>query len=357
MDLNIADYTREQLLDLFKLSDVTLTEDILESSYNKYVREIRYSSSVFTEKDKNDVINFCKEARDILMTSLKPEKQLIHKNISTHRYQYINIDTRFRNNYYLTTSSNFLVDLPINLKNVLEIGVEAFEPPNSYYMISSSLYNNCFSIQSKDTDLATITIIIPDGNYIVSSLIDYINDTLTAQVNSLNKIILSVDDGTGQFIFAIKSPNALFNFNVIFQVNSLGMLDSSPIQLKLGWLMGFRNGTYANNSAYVAEAISDLSGPKYIFLAIDDFNSGGFSSTQVIYTQSISSQNIIARISTTNSSINNSNLISLPRLYTHNGATIRKFQVSLIDEYGRIVQTNNMDFSFILKLKLSYIEN
>jgi hypothetical protein len=364
MDLDITTYSIEQLLSLFKLSSTTINKDSLESSYHKYVKEIsQSSSSIFSERDKENVINFCKEARDVLLASIQPSVELIHKNHEKHRYQYINIDTKFRSNYYLTTSSNFIIDLPITIKNVLELGVEAFErpPEQSYYNISSTLGNNCFGIQSQ-LDNASVTIVVPDGIYTVTTLLEFINFILQSQTNSLNQLICSVpgtylSDKFAKVMFVVKQPNILFNFTLDFQVNASGAFDFSPIQIKLGWIMGFRNITYSGNSAYVSDAFSDLTQPKYVFLAIDDFNNGGFVSTQMIFTQSISSQNIVARISSTNSSINNSALISLPRLYTHNGTNIQRIRVTLMDEFGRILQTDNMDYSFILKLKLAYIEN
>lgn len=349
MDLNILKYSVLQLLDFFKLNSQSLNDETLDNAYNLIIDKIKSSS--FTQKEKDKTLKFYTDAKEIL-------KNNIIKRTREIRRQYINIDTKFRQDYYTTTSSSFLINLPTLLKNVIEIGIESFEQPIeiSYYIISSSLGNNCFSIQSFDTDLAGLTIVIPNGNYSTTTLIAFINNILSLQTTSLNKIVVSTAgsflNGTDQILFAIKDPNNLFNFLLDFQVNSLGESDNVALQLKLGWIMGFRNAAYTGNSAYCSEAVCDLSPPKYIFLSVDDFNVGGFNSTQVIYNQSISTQNIIGRISNTNSSIYNAKTISLPRTYINDGATIQKLQITLLDPYGRTLTTNNMDYSFVLSLKL-----
>ena len=58
--------------------------------------------------------------------------------------QYLNIDTRFRDNYYSTSSTNFHLDLPIKFSDITTMQLTAFEIPNSYYYISDKLGNQLF---------------------------------------------------------------------------------------------------------------------------------------------------------------------------------------------------------------------
>ena len=46
-------------------------------------------------------------------------------------------------------------------------------------------------------------------------------------------------------------------------------------------------------------------------------------------------------------SINNGNLVAAPRHY-FGPVNITKLQIQVLDEYGRILDFNNMDFSFVL---------
>ena len=49
-----------------------------------------------------------------------------------------------------------------------------------------------------------------------------------------------------------------------------------------------------------------------------------------------------------------SKMVSFVRQYT-GPVNINRLKIQLLDEYGRILDLNNMDFSFILKFKSLYI--
>jgi hypothetical protein len=52
------------------------------------------------------------------------------------------------------------------------------------------------------------------------------------------------------------------------------------------------------------------------------------------------------------SSIVNGTMVSDTRLYNGSGADIQRLLISLVDEYGSVVDLNQMDFSFVLKLEV-----
>ena len=54
----------------------------------------------------------------------------------------INIDTRFRDNYYATESTNILINLPTTIEKVLSMELTSFEFPNSYFLIGKKYNNN-----------------------------------------------------------------------------------------------------------------------------------------------------------------------------------------------------------------------
>lgn len=61
--------------------------------------------------------------------------------------QNLNIDTKFRDNYYTSSASNFHFDLPIRFTKIVSMELTAFEFPKSYYSISKQLGNNFFAIE------------------------------------------------------------------------------------------------------------------------------------------------------------------------------------------------------------------
>jgi hypothetical protein len=132
----------------------------------------------------------------------------------------------------------------------------------------------------------------------------------------------------------------------------------SPLPLKMGWIMGFREGFYENNLTYVSEGIADTTGPHYMYLVIDDFNNNVNNNFYSAFNSSILNKNILARISLqspafNNYSQNNFNLITNPRQY-FGPVDLQKMQIQLLDEYGRIINLNNMDYSFCLTMQMVY---
>jgi hypothetical protein len=221
--------------------------------------------------------------------------------------------------------------------------------------------------------VAPLIVTIPDGNYTYLTLQTFINTFLKAQVGvgSDYKNIQFLSDintpngtgagGSGKMVVAYDSTATppLLNFSLSFQTDRYGNEDrQTPLPLKLGWLMGFREGYYENNTAYVSEGIIDLSGPKYIYLVIDDFNNSVNDGFYGAFTSSILNKNILARISLQGSVFttfeqNNLLLVTTSRQY-FGPVDIQKIQVQLLDEYGRILNLNNMDYSFCLTFQTIY---
>lgn len=427
-DLNINNYKLPELLDIFDLPKSVDSIDTFEIE----IKENKLRENILNDKTINSLvrkktIDFLREAKEILLAELQPlnlkqlantiynkdkelantiynkDKQLkpsvvieengsnmiiqrpitgFSQSLPSEFYtgtinplkkrtlkQNLNIDTRFRDNYYGSISSNYQLDLPIKFNNVLSMQLSAFEFPCTYYSISKSLGNYYFTVILEDSSKYVIS--IPDGNYTPNSLINYLNNYVTAgplsNVPQANALLFTLnldttDSGTGQMVVGINSAvngGALFRFTLDFQTNSDGFSDSSaPLPLKLGWLLGFRNGIYNGNYSYVSEAVIDLKGSRYIFLVVDDYNNNVNNSFYSAFNSSLLNKNILARISTQTSyfnvlSQNNLSLITTPRQY-FGPVDIQKLRIQLLDEYGRIIDLHNMDYSFCLTFQCVY---
>ncbi len=420
-DLNINNYRKEELEDIFELP-VNYDSLTLEMRENK-LKENIYSDPALHENIRIKTITFLKEAKEILLselktavfnkfttanvynldTSLKTSK-VVEENGSNFLIQkpntpfsqsfpsefypgtinplkkrsirqYLNIDTRFRDNYYSTSSTNFHLDLPIKFSDITTLQLTAFEIPNSYYYVSDKLGNNFFTIRIEDSGDSEI-FFIPNGNYNATGIVNYLNHYVSAtgplgSVPYFKDLVFSqnIDTGTGsgstdsgsaQMVIGIKNTATLFNFTLNFQANNSGEEDpSTPLPLKFGWLIGFRNGVYTSNSSYVSEGIIDLKGFKYMYLVVDDYNNNVNNSFYSAFNSSILNKNILARISTQSIKYfdtiaqNNLSLVTTPRQY-FGPVDIQKLEIQLLDEYGRVVDLNNMDFSFCLTLQSIY---
>jgi hypothetical protein len=173
--------------------------------------------------------------------------------------------------------------------------------------------------------------------------------------NGTGQIIVGINESykTGGFLPVIES------ISLDFQADKLGNQDrNTPLPLKFGWLLGFRNGYYENSLVYLSEGIPDLTGPKYIYLVVDDFNNNVNNGFYSAFNSSILNNNILARISIQANTFscliqNNLNIVTTPRQY-FGPVNINNLNIQLLDEYGRILDLNNTDYSFCLTLQSSY---
>lgn len=249
----------------------------------------------------------------------------------------LNIDTRFRENYYKTSSTDFHVSLPVRIKGVTRMKLCSLELPFTIYNISASQGNNYFYI-------GTTKITLPDGNYTVEMLQTELNAQLPptnyeAIIDKRTKrVVISSTDGSSGTIKFITDSN-------------------TNLQETLGWMLGFRFGQYQGNTSYVSEAPYILKSPRYVFLRIDDYNNTSNESIIGAFNSSITSNNILAKISNAEHIDDNIFMMTLEDKFvsgckerTYSGPVdIEKLRVQLIDDFGRIVNLNGSDFSFSLE--------
>jgi hypothetical protein len=411
-DLNIENYSKDELKDMFELPN-NYDKTLLEKNENKLKQNI-ISKRELNKDLQEKTFEFLNKAKQILLDNQNQDEndngQLITtlnkifdagyreqpikiESVTDHMVQqkydpipYQNsypsqyfkgvfnplkrkireenlvIDTRFRENYYNSSPTNFNFQLPMLVQNVLSMKLSAIELPTTYYAISKQLNNNYFTLT---VNSVSKVITIPDGNYDNDSFILCLNNQIILQGGDfqyINFVINIVNNnGSGQMMVGlVEDASSNLQFELNFQADRFGYDDrSTPLPLKLGWIMGFRNGVYVNNQNYVSEGIVDLVGPRYFYLVIDDFNNnnnnGLFYSA---FNSSILNKNILARISLQSELFkvlleNNLNIITTTREY-FGPVNIGNLQIQLLDEYGRVVDLNYMDFSFCLTLTISY---
>ena len=265
------------------------------------------------------------------------------------------IDSRFRDNYNNNSSSSFIASLPTPINEIMEMDVTQIEIPTAWYAVSNSLGNNFFHIDNS-------CIIIPDGNYNASRMQSEINAKLIA-FKSTGTIQIDVDpdceSGTNRTLF-----NDISNIYFNKYKGDSTAIDPNPLPLKLGWMLGFRQGAYkkCNASGILSEGLFNAYGPRYVYLAVEDYNHNQLNETFIPLNNSLVNKNILARYAVSNNSDtpNGSGstfynkFVSFTRQYT-GPVNINKLKIQLLDEYGRIINMNNMDYSFVLTFKGIYI--
>ena len=267
------------------------------------------------------------------------------------------------------------------------------EFPSTYYPFNDDYENNYFWIRYLQGNGAQIFlyIYIPSGNYYHTSFINYIQDEFTRLGSDLLiNFNLSQDNnggigvGDGKLTIGVNSETNVAAISEI-ELNFEGSkLPNEPIynvsqkytidiveqkeiideyyykksiidyKTRIGWMMGFRKPVYNGSDTQISEGILDILGPKYLYLILDDFNTSSNTNFFNSSEKTMLTDNIIARISIKGyafsiQSQTDLSIYSEPRYY-YGPVDINKLKVKLIDEYGRTVNLNSMDFSFTLSL-------
>jgi len=284
------------------------------------------------------------------------------------RTVYVNIDTKFRDATNSSTLSDYTITLPERLNSVHSMEVISAEIPYTIYNISSAIGNNTFYLSYITNDTTNIkTIEISDGNYSSqSSIIDAINTSIKTLDSSYNTFQLkteSVANGNTYMCVLDNSANT-HSLHINFGNISHAPHERAALRGRLGWKLGFRDLNYVVPSAQTVsgEAFIDIYPPKYLFLVVDDFAKGSNNSFIAPFYKGIMNKNIIARIpipinqytfgQIVYANVIKGTMISDTRTYTGTGADLQRLKVQLVDEFGSLVDLNEMDFSFVLKLEV-----
>lgn len=282
----------------------------------------------------------------------------VHKDSKT---KYINIDTRFRDEYITTNCnanniSSYNISLPERFTDVHNISVTNIEIPNTFYNISSNLANNSMKFK-RLTDTYILT--LPDGYYTTDNLKSTINTILggVGGIGSTNFSNISYDIINNLSYFTSGDET----FNVEFDVDNTGSFNKYNFKTRLGWIMGFRSQNYTiSTSGMYSEFPPNLYLPSYLYLVIDEFSKGNQSSFVCPLADCNMNKNILARITidykfypygyTIPANTHNGYLVSDIRSYTGK-IDIQRFNVQLVNETGIPMNLNGSDFSFCLKLE------
>jgi len=449
MDLNINNYTTKDLENFFKFQPKKYSFiDIEKREYE--IREQLLSSGHINKKLKRDLIEFLKQAKDRLIERLPqiPQPTTISKNaildrdqlprsaeletsrtpliierpptnyinVQTSEYfqgtmnplnkrtitKYITVDTRFRDRFYQTSSSNFMINLPTRINKVVSMQLTSLELPKNFYSICGSYGNNFFYMQVFQLINgvgyeADRTIVIPDGNYTAQGLIDQINYILSPSGPDDNDIftyiqfiLTTCSDGTGSNrVFVQPNPQyptkitniqeIVLNFGLDYnqQMNAdlseitteqcneeiMKTFDKTKkvnyITSKLGWNLGFIKTLYYGSISYVGEKPIEPNSIKYIYLAVDDFNKSVNTNFMTAFEKNGLKPNILARITMHGTGYENTiindeyKIITEPRAY-FGPVDIQKFKINLFDDHGRTLNMNYSDYSFCLKMNVLY---
>jgi hypothetical protein len=431
INMNLSDYTLDELFALF---DITIRTD---TTYEKLKEQIETSATRYKELFKNNsrLVIFFEKAKTYLLQSNTPATSSTVIEVA-HEYKYgviktnsegntdqydsnngagnpihrktvtklFNIDSRFRDNYNGSSSTDFTMDLQNPQGKIIELKLCDLELPTTYYPISAANGNNFMWLKVHvgltDQDIYNY-IHIPDGNYYFDNLITYINGSNGFSSTKLARTPLAINfdlnynnaggvgTGTGKIQLGLFrdldiSANELSQVDLVelnfgglplenvtesismtldemilkYGSNKYSQKNNLNIQLKFGWMLGFREFIYTGKLSYISESVMDIIGPRYLYLVINDGNDSNTNSNFFSATGSGLPPDTIARISLKGAAFNiqtqnDFSVYTEPRYY-FGPVTISKLRVRLMDEYQRIVDLNRNDISFTLRMIVVY---
>jgi hypothetical protein len=349
----------------------------------KYNMVNQYDGNHFLIKTKNNDYK----------TLLENNKQ-IDKSIIKRTYT---IDSIFRQNYDLpdNASHNYIIQLPETINRAITMSISSLEIPLTYYNISTFNNNNVFSIQElsgNDISGTLYTIMLTNGLYqalfnaneyntklIAYNIVDEITTCLANCPNSdiSKNLRFNLDDRTGQSYFYFLNSNSNKRYKINFDIDNSNSITSSNnsnikyncienyLHQKLGWQLGFTSRTIiVDSSSTYSERICYINYPRYIYIALDDFQASSRNYFSVA-AQSLIAPNIIGRINILSlleektafkqAASAGDFLFTQKHIREYFGPTdITKLRIQLLDEYGRPFSLNNADWSFVVTFECFY---
>ena len=377
-----------------RLKNSNNNQTILNTQYSE-VHRVTQQGSNFIIENPDQIIGMSakiENGRMGLETKSAPPGYINPINVRTIT-QAISIDSRFRPNYYASKSTNYHMVLPSMQKNVISMRVTSIEMPISYYAVSRYNGNSSCLIMDLSNNGNGWLLTLPDGNYeqewaknsnaanietcMNNAILNAVPVTISANGTSTPKtsgtsltaadLVFNVDHISGRSIFTAVAGGVLVTkgFVLRFNVDNYGNLNlDANIQMRLGWQLGFRAGEYVSTPKCVSEGICLITGPRYAFIAINDYQKNTGPTHIITYTNSIYQDNIVTRINLAElqADFGVYQVSSDPGLSTQLNRTreyfgpvdLQRLHISLIDEFGRIIDLNNMDWSITLAFEILY---
>jgi len=321
----------------------------------------------------------------------------------------LNLDSRYRDDYYNTKSTDLSITLPYKIENVISYRLVSITLPITYYNISQRYRNNVIRIETYSTNvigyalLNTFDIILQDGIYnttqsltlFSASIETEINNILNSNPNSPNnaispnpQLLYTISRVNGKSIFAQDvSATQAYYFKIITNVGynvTTGQVEKDfdvnrGIISRLGWTLGFRTAVHyssnyipsppippviASYGSIVSGSICFTKYPIYGFLSIDDFNSNVSDYYTSVFADSISVPNILSKIDLTRlielsgafqaaQGESTSNSVNRERRF-FGPVNIQKMRITLYDDLGYVLDLNGMDWAIELAFECVY---
>lgn len=237
-----------------------------------------------------------------------------------------NVDSRFRNTSLYTQSSNFIYDLPYDIKNIIGVKISSIEFENNSYLIDSSIGNNTITIDSE-------TITLDSASYTAETLVVELKSIISS-ISAINHIKTTIDTNTGKIKFESSTAT---NFTLT--------LDTITNYKSLGQILGFSNTSYTGSSSYTGDNVVSVLSHNYYFLKINDLGQVFNGNRKYICKMLVTTNKFEANFDGQDSYVTKDVILNQP-------INLRRLDIKIEDLYGTIVTMNGGELSFTIELKV-----
>lgn len=251
-------------------------------------------------------------------------------------------------------NTNFSIQLPNTICNVISMKLTSLEFPSTWYVFSKGLKTNVMTVIFNGV---SHEVNIKPGNYNPYELMEYLNGTPAVDGTTPlpTGIIVEFNEMYGKFTFKIATPAPGDTLELDFRIPSD---KTRNIKFNMGWILGFRKSFYKNETTYEPEGIFDSTGFPYIYIVVDDFQNNFENNFIGGFPESVRKSCILARIPQPAPLggimfDDSSDLILKKRTY-FGPVNIDRLKFQIVDQYHRIIDINNMDWSMALELECVY---
>ena len=276
----------------------------------------------------------------------------------------INIDSRFRNKQIYNNAGKFTYQLSEKIKNCKYVRLSSFEFPNLYFTFTEKKNNISFKLICNSKEyIVTIT----EGYYASDTLLLEIQeqfDKANIYMETEFKILFNYNNG-----FC-----TIENSTSYFRVEFSNYPSRYP---SLGYQLGFRKDNYISSTAVVSgdaiysiitESQLDTIGEQYLFLKINDYGIIFHDYEDIITKDSsgeiisrekyVGDKNVFAKIILNTNKAeqvfdNGSNFLTKSYIFRQ-PIDLDRFNISLSDPRGNIIDMVHMDFSLTLEIGIIY---
>jgi hypothetical protein len=210
--------------------------------------------------------NISKFDQEIISDTINPKYELFTSRI-------LCVDSAYRNDLYSNKlNTDFTITLSETIKNVISLKLYSIQIPKTWYNIDSEIGNNAFIVDSSLIEIENGNYTIQELLETINTKLQTKNIDISFNYHSNNKKITIINN-TSSTPYTIKfydeniinskcGTPANTNFNLGWNLGFREPVDSDNIQKVILNADSFKTG----------QAIASLYNPKYCLLVVDDFN-------------------------------------------------------------------------------------